>query len=80
MSGRLRTCARSIYQALFPPPPKSLGTRLLHLYSHFATVVTTANKLVAEPRQACMNPCRAQMLCNYNVHVHVHVHVFVGSY
>ena len=28
MSGRLRACARSIYQALFPPPPKSLGTRL----------------------------------------------------
>ena len=27
--------------------------KLLHLYGNLAIVVTTSNKLVAEPRQAC---------------------------
>ena len=30
--------------------------KLLHLYGNLAIVVTTSNKLVAEPRQACMSP------------------------
>ena len=46
---------------------------LLHLYGNLATVMITSNKLVAEPRQACMRPFKAHtclsMLCDYNVHV-----------
>ena len=33
--------------------------KLLHLYGNLAIVMTTSNKLVAEPRQACMSPFRA---------------------
>ena len=33
------------------------GTGPLKLLHYLAIVVTTSNKLVAEPRQACMSPC-----------------------
>ena len=39
--------------------------KLLHLYGDFAIVVTTSNKLVAEPRQACMSPERAHTCLRY---------------
>ena len=49
MSGRLRACARSIYQALFPLPPKSLGTRLpvlhVHIIVEYMHVCTGVEKL-----------------------------------
>ena len=58
--------------------------KLLHLYGNLAIVVTTSNKLVAEPRQACMSPCRAHTclsgLCNYNEHVHVVKGTYVYMY
>ena len=36
--------------------------KLLHLYGNLAIVMTTSNKLVAEP-------------CNYNIHVHTYMYV-----
>ena len=36
--------------------------KLLHLYGNLAIVMTTSNKLVAEPRQACMSPCKGSYM------------------